>query len=62
VCLGSWTCHCAIIKVLTSAGPPGRKKIHREPAAMDGAHRHIDAMMKADPQITIAAIWERLAD
>jgi hypothetical protein len=29
---------------------------------MDGAHCHIDAMMKADPQITIAAIWERLAD
>ncbi len=51
-----------IIKALASAEPPPRKKIHREPAALDGLHGHIDAMIKADPQIAIAAIWQRLAD
>jgi len=50
-----------IIKALASAGPPGRKKIHREPAALEGLHGHIDAMLQASPQITTAAIWERLA-
>ena len=42
--------------------PPERKKIHREPAALDGLHGHIDAMLKANPEITTAAIWQHLAD
>ena len=50
-----------IVKALASADPPERKKIHREPTALDGLHWHIDAMIAANPQITIAAIWERLA-
>jgi hypothetical protein len=45
-----------IIKALASADPPRRKKIHREPAALDGLHAHIDAMIKADPKIAIAVI------
>lgn len=51
-----------IIKALASADPPERKKIHREPAALDGLQGHIDAMIDADPEIAIAAIWQRLAD
>jgi hypothetical protein len=51
-----------IIKALACADPPLRKKIHREPAALDGLHGHIDKMIKADPQIAIAAIWQHLAD
>jgi hypothetical protein len=51
-----------IVKALASADPPERKKIHREPAALDGLHAHIDAMLQARPQIATAAIWERLAD
>jgi hypothetical protein len=51
-----------IVKALASADPPERKKIRREPAALDGLHGHIDAMITANPKITIAAIWERLAD
>jgi transposase len=51
-----------IVKALTSATPPERKKISREPAALDGLHSHIDAIIAANPQVTIAAIWERLAD
>ena len=51
-----------IIKALTSADPPGRKKIHREPAALAGLHGHIDALLEASPQITTAAIWGHLAD
>jgi hypothetical protein len=47
---------------LASAEPPERKKIHREPAALDGLHGHIDAMLKANPEITTAAIWQQLAD
>jgi hypothetical protein len=54
--------HRTIRKALASATPPARKKINREPAALNGLHRHIDTMIAADPQITIAAIWERLAD
>jgi transposase len=50
-----------IVKALASADPPEGKKIHREPTALDGLHWHIDAMIAANPQITIAAIWERLA-
>jgi hypothetical protein len=51
-----------IVRALTSATPPARKKIHRDPTALDGLHGHIEAMIEAAPQITIAAIWERLAD
>jgi hypothetical protein len=51
-----------IIKALASAEPPKRKKIHREPAALHSLHGHIDAMVEADPKITTAAIWQRLAD
>jgi hypothetical protein len=51
-----------IVKALTSGDPPERKKIRREPAALGGLHGHIDAMIAANPQITIAAIWDRLAD
>jgi hypothetical protein len=51
-----------IIKALASAAPPPRKRIHREPAALDGVHGHIDAMLRANPEIATAAIWERLAD
>jgi hypothetical protein len=51
-----------IALALASAEPPGRKKIHREPAALNGLHSHIDAMIEADPAIGTAAIWQRLAD
>jgi len=51
-----------IVKALASAGPPARKKIRREPAALDGLHAHIDATLEAEPGIATAAIWERLAD
>ena len=51
-----------IIKALTSAEPPERKKIHREPEALSGLHPRIDAMIEADPEIRTAAIWQRLAD
>ncbi len=51
-----------VVKALASGDPPERKKIRREPAALDGLHGHIDAMLAANPEITIAAIWERLAD
>ena len=51
-----------IIKALNSADPPARKKIHREPAALNGLHPHIDAMIDADPGIATATIWQRLAD
>lgn len=50
-----------IIRALASAEPPGRKKIHREPAALEGLHGHIGAMLEANPEIATAAIWERLA-
>jgi hypothetical protein len=51
-----------IIKALDSADPPARKKIYREPAALNGLHGHIDAMIEADPAIATAAIWQLLAD
>lgn len=50
-----------IARALASAEPPERK-IHREPAALNGLHVHIDAMIEADPGIATAAIWQRLAD
>ena len=51
-----------VVKALASADPPERKKIHREPAALNGLHDHIDAMIEADPEIGTATIWQRLAD
>jgi hypothetical protein len=51
-----------IVKALAGADPPERKKIHREPTALDGLHGHIDTMLKEHPGITIAAIRERLVD
>lgn len=51
-----------IALALASAEPPERKKLHRESAALNGLHGHIDAMIDADPAIGTAAIWQRLAD
>jgi hypothetical protein len=51
-----------IIRALGSPNPPARKKTHREPSALKGLHGHIDAMIKADPAIGTAAIWQHLAD
>ena len=51
-----------ILRALASADPPERRKIHREPAALDGLQGHIDAMIATDPEIATAAIWQRLAD
>lgn len=47
---------------LASAEPPERKKTRREPAALNGLHAHIGAMIDEDTSIGTAAIWERLAD
>jgi hypothetical protein len=51
-----------IIKALASADPPERKKIHREPAALNGLNGHIDAIIEADPKVATATIWQRIAD
>jgi len=51
-----------ITLALASEEPPERKKIHREPAALNGLHANIDAMIDEDPSIGTAAIWQRLAD
>jgi transposase len=51
-----------IVKALASAEPPERKRIYREPAALNGLHGYIDAMIDADPKIATATIWQRLAD
>jgi hypothetical protein len=42
--------------------PSAHTKIHREPAALNGLHGHIDAMIDAAPAIGTATIWQRLAD
>jgi hypothetical protein len=42
--------------------PPARKKIPREPTAMNGLHAIIDAMIEANPGIGTAMIWQHLAD
>ena len=39
-----------IVLALASAEPPERKKIHREPAALNGLHGHIDAMIEDRPR------------
>lgn len=51
-----------IIKALDSADPPARKKIHREPAALNGLHGYINAMIETDPVIPTGTIWQHLAD
>ena len=51
-----------IIKALDSPDPPARKKIHREPTALNGLHHHINTMIDADPQIATVTIWQHLAD
>lgn len=45
-----------------SPTPPARKKIDRPPVALNGLHEPIDAMIKANHQIPVSAIWEHLAD
>ena len=52
----------AVALALAAAEPPERKKIHRESAALNGLHAHIDAMIDDNPAIGTAAIWQRLAD
>lgn len=51
-----------IVRALASADPLERRKIHREPTALDGLQGHIDAMIETDPEVATAAIWQRLAD
>jgi hypothetical protein len=51
-----------IRKALQSETPPPRKKIQRQPTVLYGLREHIDAMLEADPRITVAAIWQRLHD
>jgi hypothetical protein len=51
-----------IALALASEEPPERKKIHREPTALNRLHAHIDAMIEDNPAIGTAAIWQRLAD
>jgi hypothetical protein len=47
-----------IIKTLASADPPERKKLHRELTALNALHGRIDAILRANPEITTAAIWQ----
>jgi hypothetical protein len=49
-------------KALTSSTPPPRKKMNRESVVLNGLHAVIDAMTQTNPQITVTAIWEHLAD
>jgi hypothetical protein len=51
-----------IIKALDSPDPPERKKIHREPVALNGLPGHINARIETEPEIATATIWQRLAD
>jgi hypothetical protein len=51
-----------IIKAISSAEPPARKNIPREPTALSGLHARIDAMIEESPGIGTTAIWQRLAD
>ncbi|HEX6448378.1 MAG TPA: hypothetical protein VF060_02845 [Trebonia sp.] len=41
--------------------PPARKKIPRDPTAMNGLHAIIDAMIEANPGIGTATTWQHLA-
>jgi transposase len=48
-------------KALQSEIPPPRKKLERQPTVLLGLREHIDAMLKTDPRITAAAIWQQSA-
>lgn len=47
---------------IASTEPPPRKKFQRDPAALNGLHAHIDAMLEADPGTRVSKTWQRLAD
>jgi hypothetical protein len=49
-------------KALTSPTPPPRKKINRPPAALNGLHDHINAMINSNPEIQSAEVWRQLVD
>jgi hypothetical protein len=51
-----------IRQALTASSPPAPKKPVRRSYALHGLHRHIDAMLHADPGIPAGHIWERLID
>jgi transposase len=51
-----------IVKAIASTEPPPRKKFQRDPAALNGLHAHIDAMLEADPGTRVSKIWQHLAD
>jgi hypothetical protein len=54
--------HRTIRAALTSATPPPRKKITSRAATYRHLHDHIDAMIAANPAITVTAVWEHLID
>jgi hypothetical protein len=49
-------------KALASATPPARKKINRQAVVLHELHHHIDALIEADPAISVSEVWERLVD
>jgi len=51
-----------IRQALASPIPPPRKKIDRQPYALVGLDRLIDAMLDARPDMRAGHIWERLID
>jgi transposase len=51
-----------VVKAIASAEPPPRKKLQRDPAALNGLHAHIEAMLEADPGTRVSRIWQHLAD
>jgi hypothetical protein len=51
-----------IVKAIASTETPPRKKFQRDPAALNGLHARIDAMLEADPGTRVSKIWQHLAD
>lgn len=51
-----------INQALTNPEPPPRKKITREPYALNGLHDRINAILQAEPDIAAGHVWERLID
>ena len=51
-----------IRQALTASSPPAPKKPVGRSYALHGLHRHIDAMLHADPGIPAGHIWDRLID
>ena len=51
-----------IRQALTASSPPAPKKPVRRSYAINGLHRHIDAMLQHEPGIPAGHIWERLID